>query len=121
MNFELQKIPSIVHPKTRSILSYLGLLWLLAFFADKHPKDELSSYHLRQGLGLITVGMVMYTLALLLMIFFPDLIYILYLVGFTLFLLTVFGIIHALNEVKRPVPLIGKLFENKFKFIDNYQ
>lgn len=39
-------------PKVQSILSYLGILWLIAFFAGKDQRNDLSKYHLKQGLGL---------------------------------------------------------------------
>jgi len=31
--------------------------------------------------------------------------------------LLIFGVINALNEEEKPLPLIGKFFENKFGFI----
>ena len=106
-------------PKTTSILSYLGLLWLVAFYMDRGERTDLSRYHLRQGLGLITTGLVLYLLVFILMVFLPLHFYVYYAITILLVLLMVFGIIHAINEIKLPVPLIGKLFEHRFKFIDN--
>ncbi|WP_353183441.1 DUF4870 domain-containing protein [Parapedobacter lycopersici] len=105
--------------RTQSILSYLGIFWLIAYFAGKGQRDPLSAYHLKQGLGLLVIG-----------IFFNVAVFIISLVssmvasavsyaGVLLLLLMVFGIIHAINEVKKPLPVIGKGFENQFPFLDN--
>jgi uncharacterized membrane protein len=34
-----------------------------------------------------------------------------------LLILWIFGIINAINEQKKPIPLVGKVFENKFGFL----
>ncbi|MGY0037769.1 hypothetical protein [Pedobacter sp. NJ-S-72] len=39
------------------------------------------------------------------------------LAGYIILVLWVLGIINAANEAQKPVPLVGKMFENKFSFI----
>ncbi|MET3531327.1 putative membrane protein [Chryseobacterium flavum] len=39
------------------------------------------------------------------------------LLGFIPLILMIIGIINAANNVERPLPLIGKIFEDKFSFI----
>lgn len=39
-------------------------------------------------------------------------------ISFLFFMLMIFGIIHVVNGVKKPLPLIGRVFEKKFEFID---
>jgi uncharacterized membrane protein len=39
-------------------------------------------------------------------------------VGYAILILWIFGIINAANEQKKPIPVIGKIFENKFDFVN---
>lgn len=103
--------------KTQSILGYSGVFWSLAFLAGKSRRDRLSRYHLKQGLGLwvfaIILNVVVYAITVILSL--PKVV-----IGYTgifFLILMVFGIIHAVNEVEKPVPVIGKIFENRFGFI----
>lgn len=103
--------------KTQSILSYLGILWFIAFFGGKDRRTALSSYHLKQGLGLLLTALVVNILCFVLVALIPALAVTLQMLGLLFLILMVFGIINAVNEVQKPVPLIGKLFEDKFSFI----
>lgn len=38
--------------------------------------------------------------------------------GLVNFILMIIGIINAANGVKKPLPIIGKMFEDKFAFIN---
>ena len=105
-------------PKVQSILSYLGILWLIAFFLGKEQRNDLCRYHLKQGLGLfITVVICNIALGIVLTIV-PSLGFVASILGAVLFILMILGIITAANEVAKPLPVIGKMFEDKFKFID---
>ena len=44
--------------------------------------------------------------------------YLLSYIGYVIFILWIFGIINAANEQKKPIPVIGQLFEGKFGFIN---
>jgi len=104
--------------KLQSILSYLGILWLVAFFAGKEERNDLSRYHLKQGLELFVVAIIYNIILGIALAILPSLAAILGMVGIAFLVLMVLGIITAANEVKKPLPLIGKLFEDKFDFID---
>ncbi|SFN55813.1 hypothetical protein SAMN05421741_10747 [Paenimyroides ummariense] len=104
-------------PKVQSILSYLGILWLIAFFVGKDQRNDLSKYHLKQGLGLFITAVVFNLCAGVLLTIVPSFTFVLTIVGFVFLILMVLGIITAANEVKKPVPVIGKFFEDKFNFI----
>lgn len=106
-------------PKVQSILSYLGILWLVAFFAGKDQRNDFSKYHLKQGLGLFITAVVFNLGAGLLLSIIPSLTFVISIIGLVFLILMVLGIITAANEVKKPLPVIGKLFEDKFNFIDN--
>lgn len=106
-------------PKVQSILSYLSILWLIAFFMGKDERNDFSKYHLKQGLGLFITAAVINLGAGMLLYIVPALAFLIGIIGLVFLILMVLGIITAANEVKKPLPLIGKLFEDKFNFIDN--
>lgn len=107
-----------MNSKTQSILAYLGILWLVAYFIGKDKRDTLSTYHLRQGLGLFVVAILVNIVLSVIIMLVPALGTPLSLVGIVFLILMIFGIINAANEVQKPLPLIGKLFENQFPFLD---
>jgi uncharacterized membrane protein len=103
--------------KTLSIVSYITLIgWLVAYFSGKDTADSLLKYHLRQSLGLLLTGFVFNIFMIVLLTIIPSLSILSY-AGYGFLALIIFGIINAANEVQRPLPLIGKLFEEKFGFI----
>lgn len=105
-------------PKVQSILSYLGILWLIAFFAGKEQRNYLSKYHLKQGLGLLIIAVIFNIAVGVVLAIIPSLATVLGLCSIVFLILMVLGIITAANEVNKPLPIIGKFFEDKFEFID---
>ena len=96
--------------KVTSVLSYFGLLWLIAFFFGK--KDEKSIYHLKQGFGLLVVGFLFGIVLQILFSVSPTIAGIFSLLGIVLLVLFIIGVINAVKEEQKPLPLIGKSFEN---------
>lgn len=107
-----------MNPKTQSILAYLGILWLVAYFVGKEQRNSLSSYHLKQGLGFFVIIILVNVVLNIIIMLVPALGTPLSLVSLAFLILMIFGIINAANEVQKPLPLIGKLFENQFPFLD---
>lgn len=113
--------------KTTAIVSYITLIgWLIAFFTYKNEtKSSLASYHLRQGLGLVIASFA-YSILVFVVVFILALVspalggvigMVLNLVSLVFLVLMIIGIINANNEQEKPLPIIGKMFENKFSFI----
>ena len=74
-------------------------------------KDPFVKYHVKQGLALFLVGIVMRIIA-----YIPVIGWVLvWLFNILLFVLFIIGIRHALNNEQKSLPVIGKLGE-KFKF-----
>jgi uncharacterized membrane protein len=105
--------------KTLAILSYITIIgWIIALVQnnDKNPKDELVTYHLKQGFGFFLLAIVVNIATTIVVTIVPMLFFLNY-VGLVLLVLWVFGIINAVNEQKKPIPLVGPMFENQFAFI----
>ncbi len=105
--------------KTLSILSYITIFgWLIAYFNSKdlNPKSDLVTYHLRQGFGFFILSIIINITLTIVVSLVPALSFLNY-VSLILLILWVFGVINAVNEQKKPIPVIGKMFENKFNFL----
>jgi len=103
--------------KTLSIISYITIIgWLVAYFIGKDKADSLLKYHLRQALGLGIVSIIFNIVFTAVAMAVPALSF-LGLVGYVFIVLWIIGIINAANSVEKPLPLIGKTFENKFAFV----
>ncbi|MET3878542.1 MULTISPECIES: DUF4870 domain-containing protein [Chitinophaga] len=107
-----------MNSKTLSILSYVTLIgWLIAYFSGKEKSDSLLRYHLKQSLGLAIVSIVL-NIALSIIAHMVPALSFLGLVGYVILIFWVLGIINAANQAEKPVPVIGKVFEDKFAFIN---
>ncbi|UHO40105.1 DUF4870 domain-containing protein [Chryseobacterium capnotolerans] len=108
-----------MNSKTISILSYVTIIgWIIAYVKSKdlHGKNELANYHLEQGLGFFLLTVIINVLLSIIVPIIPVLSFLNY-IGVILLILWIFGIINAANEQKKPIPVIGKIFENKFGFL----
>ena len=106
-----------MNSKTLSIVSYITIIgWLVAYFSGKDNNDPLLKYHLRQALGLAIISIIFNVVLTIVASIVPSLAF-LALAGYVILVLWVLGIINAANEAQKPVPLVGKMFENKFSFI----
>ncbi|WP_373728859.1 hypothetical protein [Bacteroides heparinolyticus] len=108
-----------MNSKTVAILAYVTLIgWLIAFFAGKEQRDDFNRYHLKQGFGLFVISFIYSIIINILGLFLPaGVTMILSLLSLVFLVLMIVGAINASNEVKKPLPIIGKMFEDKFGFI----
>ncbi|WP_294219807.1 DUF4870 domain-containing protein [uncultured Chryseobacterium sp.] len=105
--------------KTLAILSYITIIgWLVAYFncKDQKPKSDVVTYHLEQGLGFFIVSIVLNIALSVITSLVPSL-YFINLIGILLLIIWIIGIVNAANEEKKPLLLIGKMFEGKFGFL----
>lgn len=104
--------------KTLAILSYITVIgWLVSFFSSTSPRDPLVKYHLKQGFGLWIAAIAYNIIIQIVASIVPSIAAILSLVSLVFLVLLIIGAINASKEKETPLPLIGKLFENKFGFI----
>ncbi|CAI9679556.1 DUF4870 domain-containing protein [Elizabethkingia anophelis] len=102
--------------KTLSVISYITIIgWIISFVMGKDNANSLLKYHLRQSLGLVIFSFVL-GIALQIIMSITGL-YVLCYIGLINFALMIIGIINAANEAEKPLPLIGKMFEDKFAFV----
>lgn len=104
--------------KTLSIVSYVTLIgWSIAFFVGKDEADDFLKYHLRQSLGLVIITFIL-NIALTILNQIIPASGILSLIVFLFLALLIIGIVNAANGIKKPLPFIGKMFEDKFSFVE---
>lgn len=104
--------------KQWAIISYITIIgWIIAFMQSKENRDTFVNYHLEQSLGLAILGVAWSVAAGIVISIIPALSSILSIVSLLPLVFMVFGIINANSGTQRPIPLIGKFFENKFVFL----
>ncbi|PIF45682.1 hypothetical protein CLU96_2692 [Chryseobacterium sp. 52] len=110
-------INQIMNNKTLAIISYLiPIGWIIAYFSGKEHADALLKYHLRQSLGLMVISIVFNVIMRIIAAVIPALSF-LGIAGLVILVFWVLGMINAANNAQKPVPFIGKMFEDKFAFI----
>jgi len=72
---------------------------------------------LKQGLGIFIVALIFNVVLTIIASIIPSLA-LLGLVSYAFLIFMILRIINALNEKETPIPLIGKMFENKFAFLE---
>ncbi|WP_130857125.1 DUF4870 domain-containing protein [Olivibacter jilunii] len=105
--------------KNMSIIAYLTIIgWVIAYlnYQKSEEKSSLVGYHLSQALGIFIFHIILSILTTAVLTLLPSLATLCYLILLIPLILLLLGIITAFNEVKKPVPFIGKLFEGKFNF-----
>ncbi|WP_278551455.1 DUF4870 domain-containing protein [Elizabethkingia bruuniana] len=102
--------------KTLSVISYITIIgWIISFVMGKDNANSLLKYHLRQSFGLFIFGILLGIVLQIIMSITG--LYVLGYIGLINFALMIIGIINAANEAEKPLPLIGKMFEDKFAFV----
>lgn len=107
--------------KTLAIVAYCTIIgWVVAYIKYKETPERspLVRYHLAQALGVFIAGLAISIVVSIVARIIPTLGFLLSVAGLLPLILLIFGIITASNEAQRPVPVIGKVFENKFSFLN---
>ncbi|WP_111309959.1 DUF4870 domain-containing protein [Confluentibacter sediminis] len=93
--------------KMIAIISYITIIGLIiAFVMNNDKKNTFASYHIKQSLGLALTGL---SLGIIGMV--PILGWIIDFFGFFVLLyMWIVGLINAMNEKEKPVPILGKKY-----------
>jgi uncharacterized membrane protein len=106
----MEQQPTSSNAQLIAIVSYLTLIgWIIAFILYQNDKSELAIFHLRQALGIVIIGAIGW------IIFWIPIIG--WFAAIFLFVIWIMGIISAAQGEMKPVPLLGKLFQDIFKGI----
>ena len=93
--------------KTKAIVAHIYWVgWIIALILNSSEKDEITSFYLRQLLGLFLLSLVL--------MFIPVLGWIANIIIFVFWIISLIG---AINGEQKEVPLVGKYFQDWFKGI----
>lgn len=105
---------SSLDPKTIGILAYITPIgWLIAYVLNSSNRSDFASFHIRQMLGLVIMGMALRLIAKL--IFFGPMVFVVGSVA--IFAFWVIGLIGAIQGEERVVPIVGDSFQQWFKTV----
>jgi len=96
--------------KAIGILSYLGLLWIIAYILYGNNKTEYNIFHLRQGLGLFIIGIINYIIGYL-----PFIGWISFFIWIVILIFMIMGVINAANGQQKELPIVGEFISENLK------
>ncbi|WP_447642312.1 MULTISPECIES: DUF4870 domain-containing protein [Chitinophagaceae] len=103
--------------KKAALINYITIFGWLYIYITVKEKDSCLKYHQRQSFGLFILGTLLGIVLNILTFILPLLGILGMVVGTLSLILMIIGIINANNGIEKPLPIIGKMFENKFAFI----
>lgn len=100
--------------KNFAIISYLTAIGLIiAFVLNNEKRNDFTTYHIRQSLGIFLSMFIFGMLSYL-----PFIGWIISILGFVLLvILWISGVMNAVNGNKKPVPILGEYFNSIFSGI----
>ncbi len=99
--------------KTVAIIAYITLIgWIIALIMNNQNKTLLGSYHVRQSLGIMCVGVILVILSGIIGIWILSRV-----VNIVIFVLWILGFLSAIQGQMKPVPVVGEKFQEWFKGI----
>lgn len=116
LNDNLNKGEGKSNLKIFSILSYIGIFWIVGLISERD--DPVVRFHINQGIiktvvfsslwfVIFVVSKILAAISTILL----SIVALLWLAYFLImFVYVILGIINAKNEVQRPLPIIGDLF-----------
>lgn len=101
--------------KTIAIIAYITVIGLIiAIILNNDKKNAFAAFHIRQALGVGLASLVIGVLNII-----PYIGWLAFAVGsILLFVMWIVGLINALNGKMKPVPVLGKQFEEWFRGIN---
>jgi len=99
--------------KTAAVVAYITIIGtIIAFFMNSDSENKFASFHIRQAFG---INILFYILGALVSMFDSWTISSAFYVF--IFVLWAYGLITALKEEKKIVPIVGSYFQEWFTFI----
>ncbi|MDR1767839.1 MAG: hypothetical protein LBR32_05340 [Propionibacteriaceae bacterium] len=105
-----QAAPQGSNDKLMSILSYLGILFIVPLITGDYKKSEVVKFHLNQGIVLFIVAIVGSIVCSIV----ANIVGFLWWLGsvwsLLILVLVILGIVNAANSKQEPLPVVGTLF-----------
>lgn len=99
--------------KTVAIIAYITLIgWIIALVMNNGNKTALGSFHVRQALGIMCVGVLLSIISMII-----DLGMLSWIINLAILVLWIIGLISAVQGEMKPVPVVGEKFQEWFKGI----
>lgn len=91
-----------------AVLSYLSILVIIPLLVAKD--DPFVKFHIKQGLVLAIIGLIIsaVSMGMMVWVFFP----IISIINLGLLVLSIMGIVHAIQGEEKKLPLVGHLADN---------
>ncbi|MCD0471834.1 DUF4870 domain-containing protein [Flavobacterium sp. JAS] len=105
--------------KTISIISYLTIIgWVISFVVYHNGgRSSFAQYHLKQSFGLGVFGAILGVIFIPILPIDPLISTLFTILSAGVAIVLIFGIINAINQKRKPIPLIGLMFVDRFNFI----
>lgn len=98
--------------KTKAIVAHLTLIgWIIALVLNQNEKGPLTSFYLRQNLGLLLFWVFGWVIMFAHISFLTWIWYVL------IFILWVISLVNAIGGIQKAVPVVGDMFQDWFKGI----
>ncbi|MBI3511448.1 MAG: hypothetical protein HY064_12355 [Bacteroidetes bacterium] len=109
--------------KTNAILAYCTPIgWIIAYILHGNQKTKFAAFHLRQGLGLMCIGLAIVIISVMLIFIMPYvglmLFWPLRLINLLILGAAIMGIVNAAGGKEQAVPLLGDMFSKTFSGIN---
>lgn len=103
--------------KLVAILSYFWPIGLIIHYASSN-RTELGAFHVRQATGLVILSVAVSILAgILSLIGIRFLSIVFRVINIGIFVLWIIGIVNAVKEEKKPLPIVGEMFDKMLEAI----
>ena len=105
--------------KTISVISYITIIgWAISFvFYNKGGWSSLTQYHLKQSFGLGVLGTLLSIVSVIMVPSDSSISLLFTILSISIVIFLIFGIFNAVNQKRKPLPLIGFIFVDRFYFI----
>jgi uncharacterized membrane protein len=104
------------HDTLLSILSYfiIGIIW---YFLDNKVQNKNTTFHVKQALNLFIISIILSVITGILSwpLFFMAWL-IIPIINLAVFILWIVGLIYAISQKKKEIPIIGEFAKNYLKF-----
>ncbi len=97
-----------MNSQLKAIITHITLIgWIVALILNNSDKDELTSFYLRQTLGIYLLGLLGSLIPALRVV-----------IGIIVLVLWIISLIGAIRQEQKEVPVVGGYFQDWFKGIN---